>query len=158
MHRRSCSLKLEEVENKGLPSLSLLLPLPVYIMEPQNSWAKCSMMMIGRMDGSPTDRPTTDLIFLHNNGIFRFNTPIPSEGERERAPHAGGTSKSKDDDHDDDDSESEIAAKLQLLCIQKTGKCSQNREKADLVLSAVHYPRKRVLCSSRALPPLMLTK
>ena len=59
MHRRSRSFKLEEVENKGLPSLSLLLPLPVYIMEPQNSWAKCSMMMIGRMDGSPTDRPTS---------------------------------------------------------------------------------------------------
>ena len=87
------------------------------------------------------DRPQTDLIFLHNNGIFRFNTPIPSEEERERAPHEG-RSKSKDDDHDDDDdSESEIAAKLQLLSIQKTGKCSQNREKADLV----HYPRKRVL-------------
>ena len=94
-------------------------------------------------DGWIAHRPT-DLIFLHNNGIFRFNTPIPSEGERERAPHAGGTSKSKDDDLDDDDSESEIAAKLQLLCIQKTAKCSRNREKADLV----HYPRKRVLCSS----------
>ena len=80
------------------------------------------------MDRPQTDR-TTDLIFLHNNGIFRFNTPIPSEREREGA--ACGTSKSKDDDHDDDEPESEIAAKLQLLCIQKTVKCSQNREKAD---------------------------
>ena len=106
-------------------------------------------------DGWIAHRPT-DLIFLHNNGIFRFNTPIPSDrGEEGREGAALGTSKkSKDEDHDDDDSESEIAAKLQLLCIQKTAKCSQNREKADLV----HYPWKRVLGSSRALPPLMLTK
>ena len=102
-------------------------------------------------DGWIARRPTaTDLIFLHNNGIFRFNTPIPTGRE---GAAARGTSKSKDDNHDDDDdSESEIAAKLQLLCIQKTVKCSQNREKADLVLSAVHYPRKGVLCST----PLVL--
>ena len=46
------------LENKGLPAGS------VYIMEPQNSWAKCSMM-----------GEEIVLIFLHNNGIFRFNTP-----------------------------------------------------------------------------------
>ena len=58
-----------EVENKGLPFLS------VYIMEPQNSWAKCSMMM---MRGSAASAASSSvLIFLHNVGIFRFNTPIP---------------------------------------------------------------------------------
>ena len=47
-------------------------------MVPQNSWAKCSMMReaIGVV--------VVLLIFLHNNGIFRFNAPIPGRGRLSR--------------------------------------------------------------------------
>ena len=84
-------------------------------------------------------RSSVVLIFLHNNGIFRFNTPIPGrdprererERERERRTRGKQEHKSKDDD-DHGEGESEIAPKLQLLCF-----AYKTKDRLGLLRSAI---------------------